>query len=146
LPVSKTVQPTSDSSSASLPTEGTMYDWIGGETALRKLVDRFYDIMDSSDYASTIRAMHKKDLSAMRASLFEYLSGWLGGPPLYIIKNGSPCITQPHSPFAINQTASDAWVRCISQAMLETGIPEQYRRLLAPAFERVANSLINSDC
>jgi len=66
----------------------TMYDWIGGEEGLRKLVNRFYDIMDSDEQAKTVRAMHKEDLSAIRAGLFEYLSGWLGGPPLFVAKHG----------------------------------------------------------
>ncbi len=126
-----------------LPDTGTMYDWIGGETALRNLVNRFYDVMDSADYATTIRAMHQPDLTPMRASLFEYLSGWLGGPPLYVVKHGSPCISKPHAPFAIDQAASDAWMRCMNQALLDTNIPEQYRALLTPAFERMANMLIN---
>jgi hemoglobin len=129
---------------SALPEEGTMYDWIGGEIALRKLVGRFYEIMDSAEYAQTIRAMHKEDLTPMRASLFEFLSGWLGGPPLYIIKHGSPCITQPHSPFEIDKAASRNWVKCIEQAMVDTGIDEQYRTLLVPAFEHMADTLINT--
>ena len=127
-----------------LPEEGTMYDWIGGELVLRKLVDRFYDVMDTSDYATTIRALHKQDLSPMREGLFEYLSGWLGGPPLYIEKNGSPCISKPHMPFHIDQAASEAWLKCMDQAMVDTDINEQYRTLLMSALERVADTLINS--
>ena len=121
-----------------------MYDWLGGEEALRNLVDRFYEVMDSEEYAGTIRAMHKEDLSPMRAGLFEYLSGWLGGPPLYIMKHGSPCITKPHMPFDIDQAASTAWVKCMNQAMLDTGVDPQYQTLLTPAFERIADTLINS--
>ncbi len=120
-----------------------MYDWIGGEPTVRKLVDRFYEIMDGEDFAATIRGMHQADLAPMRASLFEYLSGWLGGPPLYVVKHGSPCISRAHAPFAIDRAASDAWMRCMNQAMLDTGIPEQYRELLSPAFERMATMLIN---
>ncbi len=129
---------------ALLPDTGSMYDWIGGEAALRNLVNRFYDVMDSAEYATTIRAMHQADLAPMRTSLFEYLSGWLGGPPLYIAKHGSPCISKSHAPFTIDQAASDAWVRCMHQAMLDTGIPARYRRLLTPAFERMAGMLTNT--
>lgn len=127
-----------------LPEEGSMYDWIGGEAGVCKLVDRFYDVMASAEYASTIRAMHQPDLAPMRASLFEYLSGWLGGPPLYIVKHGSPCISKPHARFTIDQAASDAWMQCMNQAMVDTGIAEQYRTLLTPAFQRMANMLTNT--
>lgn len=140
--VQNTAQP--DSPVTELPTEGTMYDWIGGEAAVRKLVDRFYEVMDSAEYATTIRAMHKEDLSPIRAGLFEYLSGWLGGPPLYIAKHGSPCISKPHMPFKIDQAASTAWVDCMNQAMLDTGLESRYRELLTPAFERIADTLINT--
>ncbi|MFT6625107.1 MAG: hemoglobin [Cycloclasticus sp.] len=122
----------------------TMYDWIGGEQGVRKLVDRFYEIMDQDEQAKTIRAMHKQDLSEIKNGLFEYLSGWLGGPPLYIMKHGSPCITKPHAPFKIDQAASDAWMHCITKAMEDVAIEEKYRKMLTPAFQRMCDTLMNS--
>lgn len=121
----------------------TMYDWIGGEEGVRKLVNRFYDIMDSDEKAKTVRAMHKEDLSNIRQGLFEYLSGWLGGPPLFIAKHGSPCITKQHKPFKIDQQASEAWMHCITQAMEDVDIEEKYRDMLKPAFQRMCDTLIN---
>tara|TARA_R110002096_G_scaffold196966_9_gene380092 strand:- start:4541 stop:4966 length:426 start_codon:yes stop_codon:yes gene_type:complete len=121
----------------------TMYDWIGGEQGLRKLVDRFYQVMDTEEQAKTIRAMHKEDLSDIRNGLFEYLSGWLGGPPLFIMKHGSPCITKQHRPFVIDQQASDAWMFCMKKAMQDVEIEEKYREMLTPAFQRMCDTLIN---
>jgi len=121
----------------------TMYHWIGGEEGVRKLVNKFYDIMDSSDDAKVVRAMHKEDLSVIREGLFEYLSGWLGGPPLFVAKHGSPCITKQHKPFKIDQKASDAWMNCMLQAMEEVEIEEKYREMLKPAFQRICDSLLN---
>jgi len=121
----------------------TMYDWIGGEEGVRKLVNRFYDIMDSDEEAKTVRAMHKEDLSAIRQGLFEYLSGWLGGPPLFVAKHGSPCITKQHKAFKIDQQASDAWMHCMQQAMKDVDIDEKYREMLTPAFQRICDTLLN---
>ncbi len=121
----------------------TMYHWIGGEEGVRKLVNKFYDIMDSSDDAKVVRAMHKEDLSVIREGLFEYLSGWLGGPPLFVAKHGSPCITKQHKSFKIDQKASDAWMNCMQQAMEEVEIEEKYREMLKPAFQRICDSLLN---
>ncbi len=121
----------------------TMYDWIGGETTVRQLVNRFYDLMDSDPEVATLRKMHKDDLSPMRQSLFEYLSGWLGGPPLFTQKRGSPCIAKAHKPFHIDDDAAEQWMKCIRQAMLDVGIDEQYRQLLEPAFGRMTDALRN---
>jgi hemoglobin len=120
-----------------------MYDWLGGETTVRKLVDRFYDLMDSDPEVAPIRQMHKDDLGPMRQSLFEYLSGWLGGPPLFIQKRGSPCIAKAHKPFKIDEAASEQWMKCMRQAMIDVGIDAKYRQMLEPAFERVAMALRN---
>jgi len=88
----------------------TMYDWIGGEEGLRKLVNRFYDIMDSDEQA----------------------------------KHGSPCITKQHKPFVIDQAASDAWMNCMKQAMIDVDIDEKFRDMLTPAFQRICDTLLNA--
>lgn len=121
----------------------TMYHWIGGETTVRQLVNRFYDLMDSDPEVAALRKMHKDDLSPMRQSLFEYLSGWLGGPPLFTQKRGSPCIAKAHKPFHIDDDAAEQWMKCIRQAMLDVGVDEQYRQLLEPAFGRMTDALRN---
>lgn len=122
----------------------TMYDWLGGEATVRQLVNRFYDLMDSDPAVATIRAMHKDDLGPMRESLFEYLSGWLGGPPLFIQKRGGPCIAKAHKPFHIDEAAVAQWMKCMRQAMVDVGIDEKYRQMLDPAFVRVAEALRNA--
>jgi len=124
--------------------QGTMYDWIGGEEGVRRLVERFYELMDQEAQAKTVRAMHKEDLSDIRAGLFDYLSGWLGGPPLFIMKHGSPCISSQHKPFKIDQQAADAWMHCMNKAMIDVDIEEKYREMLTPAFQRMCDTLLNS--
>lgn len=85
----------------------SLYDLIGGETKLRALVDRFYDIMDTSSETKDIRALHAKSLSQPREKLFMFLSGWSGGPALYIEKYGHPRLRQRHSPFSIGEIERD---------------------------------------
>ncbi len=124
---------------------GTMYDWLGGEQAVKNLVNRFYDILDSDESLKPIRAMHKEDLSPMRLSLFEFLSGWLGGPPLFIERNGSPCLTGAHQPFKIDAASRDQWMQCINQAMADINIEPKYREMLTPAFEQMTEMMRNTD-
>ena len=60
--------------------ESTPYARLGGEEAVRNLVNRFYDLMDSdAQWQTPLRDIHAKDLSESREKLFLFLSGWLGG-------------------------------------------------------------------
>ncbi|MBL4620793.1 MAG: group II truncated hemoglobin [Immundisolibacteraceae bacterium] len=126
-------------------TGDSLYAWLGGEQGIKNLVNRFYDIMDSDESAKPIRDMHKEDLSPMRLSLFEFLSGWLGGPALFIERHGSACLTGTHRPFKIDVAAREQWMNCMKQAMVDIDIKPKYRDMLTPAFERMAEMLRNSD-
>ncbi len=116
------------------------YEMIGGEVAVRRLVDRFYDIMDADPAAAGIRAMHAEDLAPIRERLFEFLSGWLGGPPLYFQRPGHKCIMSAHRPYSIGDAERDQWMMCIRRAMADTGISEDLRTLLDPAFLRMCEA------
>jgi len=90
--------------------EASLYEMLGGETGLRSLVDRFYDLMDSSPEAEKIRAFHARSLTQSREKLFLFLSGWSGGPQLYIEKFGHPRLRLRHMPFPIGSEERDQWL------------------------------------
>ena len=123
--------------------ELTPYEMIGGEAVLRRVVDRFYDIMDNDPAAARIRAMHAADLSPMRERLFEFMSGWLGGPPLYFQRPDHKCIVSAHRPFAIGESERDEWLMCMRRALAEEDAPEEVRKLLDEPLSRVANAFRN---
>lgn len=100
------------------------YQRLGGEAAIRKLVTRFYELMATLPEAQEILAMHPQDLSRSEDKLFKFLSGWLGGPPLFEQEFGSPFLRARHMPFAIGDAERDAWMRCMSQAIEEQGIED----------------------
>ena len=119
------------------------YEMIGGEAMVRRIVDRFYEVMDSAPEAAGIRAMHATDLAPMRTRLFEFLSGWLGGPPLYFQRPDHKCIVSAHRPFAIGAAERDAWMMCMRQALKDCGVAEDLRTLLDRAFLRMAEAFRN---
>ena len=121
----------------------TPYDLVGGEAMVRRIADRFYDIMDSAPEAARIRALHADDLSAVRERLFEFLSGWLGGPPLYFQRPNHKCIMSAHRPFAIGTAERDEWMMCMRRALDESGVPAEMRTLLDAAFLRLAEAFRN---
>ncbi len=121
----------------------SLYELIGGETKLRALVDRFYDIMDSSPEAKDVRALHAKSLSGSREKLFMFLSGWSGGPSLYIEKYGHPRLRIRHAPFSIGMREKDQWLWCMNKALDESELDPQVIEHLRGRFIEIATSMQN---
>ncbi|MGA7949976.1 MAG: group II truncated hemoglobin, partial [Thiobacillaceae bacterium] len=88
----------------------TPYDVVGGDAGVRRLVDRFYDLMDELPEAYAIRKLHPEDLSGSRDKLYWFLSGWLGGPQHYVERFGHPFLRARHLPFSIGATERDQWL------------------------------------
>ncbi|MBX7080718.1 MAG: group II truncated hemoglobin [Nannocystaceae bacterium] len=121
----------------------TPYALLGGDEGVRALVDRFYDEMDTAEFARTIRALHPASLDESREKLWLFLCGWLGGPPRYIERFGHPRLRARHMPFPIAQAQSDAWMSCMRVA-LAACVPEvELRDALAHALSQLADHMRN---
>ncbi len=123
--------------------EPTPYERIGGDAAVRRLVDRFYDHMDTLELAAVIRAMHPDDLTSSRQKLYEFMSGWLGGPALYWERHGHPRLRMRHFPFAIDGDAAEAWMQCMWRALHEVVEDDDLRQWLAQRLAQVAVHMVN---
>lgn len=121
----------------------THYERIGGEAAVRRLVDQFYDLMDEDPDYYGVRKLHPADLSSSREKLFMFLSGWLGGPQLFVEKFGHPMLRRRHMPFAIDTNERDQWMSCMNRAMEEIGLDEKLRAELGQAFWKTADFMRN---
>ena len=121
----------------------TYYERIGGAAVVRALVDRFYDLMDALPEAGPVRAMHPSDLALSREKLYEFLSGWLGGPALYIEKYGHPQLRARHLRVRIGPSERDQWMLCMRQALDESVADAHLRRELTDAIGRIAEHMRN---
>ncbi|MBI4741466.1 MAG: group II truncated hemoglobin [Betaproteobacteria bacterium] len=121
----------------------TPYLLIGGEVAVSKLCDRFYELMASVPQFAELRAMHPADLKHSRDKLFMFLSGWFGGPDLYVQKIGHPKLRQRHMPFAIGEAERDQWVACMVLAMEDIGVEPALREKLLASFFNTADFMRN---
>ena len=121
----------------------TPYEGLGGADALRRLVDRFYDLMDELPETYGLRQLHPADLTGSRQSLFDFLSGWFGGPPLYIEKKGHPRLRMRHMPFAIGPAERDQWMLCMRTALDEQVSVEALRQGVLNAFVQMADHMVN---
>jgi hemoglobin len=97
----------------------TPFEQIGGQLTVDRIIDLFYDRMDSLPEARIIRVMHPEDLGATRAVLKRYLAEWLGGPQAYSQERGHPRLRARHLPFSIGDEERDAWMFCMQGAVEE---------------------------
>lgn len=121
----------------------SMFERVGGRAAIDRLVDRFYDRMDTLPEAKTIRAMHADDLGPIRDVLKRYLTEWSGGPKLYSVEKGHPRLRQRHIGFAIGDAERDAWLLCMHGAMEETVTDTAARQELDRALSGLADWMRN---
>lgn len=121
------------------------YDRLGGDPAVRDLVDRFYDLMELEPGYAALRAIHPPSLELSREKLYQFLSGWLGGPQLYVERYGHPRLRARHMPFTIGASERDQWMACMGQAMDELQVDPALRKELTAAFYRTADFMRNRD-
>lgn len=141
-------QPESDAASAAahpFSAANTPYAALGGDAAVRALVDIFYDTMDRDSAFARVRALHKPTLDEARDKLYEFLCGWLGGPQLYVQKHGHPRLRSRHMPFAIGEAERDLWLACMKMALDERGVSGELRAFLDQRFRHVADFMRNVD-
>jgi len=121
----------------------TPFDWVGGEAAVRALVDRFYDLMDIEPSYRELRVVHGSTLADARDKLFWFLCGWLGGPSHYTERFGHPRLRMRHMPFAIGVLERDQWLACMDQAMRESDLDPALRTRLNESFSKTADWMRN---
>lgn len=121
----------------------SLYHQMGGEIPLRKLVDDFYDVMDASPFTAGIRKMHPENLQSSRDKLFEFLSGWTGGPNLFVEKHGHPRLRARHISFKIGTSERDQWLYCFHQALEKAALPDHLAEFFRNAVINLADHMRN---
>lgn len=124
---------------------GTLYEMVGGEAGVRKLVDRFYDLMHTDPRAAELRAIHPEVLDHSRDKLFWFFSGWMGGPQLYVERFGHPRLRARHLPFSIGVRERDQWMLCMNQALSEMNLPPLALQQLQHSLGNLADFMRNRE-
>ncbi len=125
-------------------TELSHYEQLGGEEGIRRLVDHFYDLMDSAPEAARVRALHASSLKQSRVKLFEFMSGWTGGPQLYVQRVGHPRLRMRHFPFVITSVERDEWLWCMDKALDAHETTAEVREFIRQRLYALADHMINS--
>ena len=124
--------------------EMTPYERLGGQEAVERLTQKFYQLMDSDKAYQALRAVHGPDLVRAQERLFWFLSGWLGGPALYQEKVGHPMLRARHLPFKIGILERNQWLLCMHQAMTELDVEESFKDQLIQSFFKTADWMRNT--
>ena len=118
---------------------------ILGEDGVKALASAFYDAMDRLPLAEDIRRMHADNLDEIKRKLAAYLTGWMGGPPVYLAINGTVCLTEPHAPYRIGPKERDQWLACMDQALEDIGASDELKTMLKEPMFRVADTVRNAE-
>lgn len=126
----------------------TPYQLVGGAEAVKRLVERFYEIM--SDREPALAQLHEctpdgRVARGPRDRFAMFLIGWLGGPQDYIAQHGHPRLRMRHGRVIVNIAMRDAWIRCMQAAMTELGITGEVRAFLDTRFAEVADFMRNTE-
>lgn len=119
----------------------TVFEAIGGDEVVRNLVDALYDTIEAE--SPKLRAMLPASTRVSRQKLYEFLSGWMGGPPLYWERRGHPALRMRHVPFSIDSDAADQWAACMRKAIDITEIDEPAATWLGEELDQIAQMLRN---
>jgi hemoglobin len=119
-----------------------MYEKIGGLEVIDKLVNDFYEMMSTDPVAEDCFATHLgRDIRESAEKLKFFLSGWTGGPQLYLEKHGHPRLRMRHFPFKIGPKEADQWLYCMRKALAKSTIDPGMQEELLVAFEQVTTML-----
>lgn len=118
----------------------TPFDRIGGEPAIRRMVDRFYDLMESEAAYAELRAMHADDLFPMRVSLTGFLTAWMGGPRTWFEREKS-CIMSIHRGLDITRATAAQWVDAMRRAAQETINDPPFVSAMMEAFAHMSDGM-----
>ena len=123
----------------------TLYDEVGGEPTFRRLVDLFYDEVETDP---VLRPLYEEeDLGpggAARDRLALFLMQYWGGPTSYSDNRGHPRLRMRHAGWRITSRERDAWLSHMLRAVAALELPEDARDQLADYLLGAAHSLVNA--
>lgn len=121
----------------------TPYDALGGKDVIARVVNRFYDLMDSEEQYAQLRAMHATDLGPMRRSLVGWLCAWAGGPRDWFEENPGKCMMSAHRGLGVARKTAAQWSDAMARAIAECGPTDrELGKMMAERLDMMAQSMV----
>ena len=122
--------------------EQSLFDAVGGEEFFVKLVDGFYEGIETDE---VLRPMYvDQDLTESRRHLTLFLQQYWGGPSIYQAERGHPRLRMRHMPFVIDDDARDRWIYHMHASLSQIEMDEALRDQLWTYLVSAAHSLVNT--
>ncbi|MGG1396314.1 globin [Bacillus salipaludis] len=118
----------------------TPYEAIG-EKNLHRLVDTFYGLVAQHPDLAPIFPNSFTEIARKQK---QFLTQYLGGPPLYTNEHGHPMMRARHLPFPVTPTRAEAWLSCMRQAMDKVGLEGPLRDEFYARLHLTAQHMINT--
>lgn len=103
------------------PKTKSLYQQIGEESGIKAIVSNFYLKMETDPKAEKCLRIHKLEDNKVpeetKEKLFMFLSGWLGGPNLFVENHGHPRMRMRHMHVKISTIEADEWLYCMEHAI-----------------------------
>ncbi|CAN7624787.1 globin [Paenibacillus sp. LjRoot56] len=119
-----------------------LYDYIGGETTIRNIVDAFYPKVLAHPLLAPI---FPKDMEPLIEKQFQFLTQFFGGPSLYTDEHGNPMMRARHAPFPITRERADAWLACMQRALEEVVPSNEVRAIILDRLKGPAYFFVNKE-
>jgi hemoglobin len=120
----------------------SLYDAVGGEQDLRRLVDGF---TEGVALDPELRPLYPDEgLTAAKERLRMFLEQYWGGPTTYSEQRGHPRLRMRHAGWVIGERERDAWLGHMRTAVQELDVSEEARTAIWEHLERAAHTLVNS--
>jgi hemoglobin len=123
--------------------QSNAYDLIGGDKVIRIIAHDFYQQMQTRPETQALLAMHRSPMQESEQKLYEFLSGWLGGPQLYQQKHGHPALRARHMHFAIDESMRDQWLICMRAAIQNNIKKPEHQQVIIQAISALADNMRN---
>lgn len=95
----------------------TIYEQIGGDESIRKIVDTFYPKVYENKELSPL---FEGDIDEIKQKQWMFLTQLTGGGALYSEKYGPPNMRARHIPFEITPVRAQAWLKIMHETLTET--------------------------
>jgi hemoglobin len=120
----------------------SLYEAIGGASAVRELVHKFYPKVQADPLLSPL---FPEDIEPVLEKQYLFLTQFFGGPTLYSDQYGHPMMRGRHLPFPVTPARAEAWLSCMAMALSETGIPEPLHPVVLERLSGPAHHFINTE-
>lgn len=123
----------------------SLYDRVGGAGGVRRLVDTFYDLVETHPAGRPVYLLQLRGhgIAHARIDQFNFLCGFFGGPKLYAERYGHSNVRLIHAHVEIDMESRDSWLTCMDMAIDQVGMAPALKRELMDNFTVVADLLVN---